>query len=393
MASHVVQLLLAQKWDDIRRIFQHRQPKCAEEYSVRALLNLYLGDGLPDWPSVIGDFRQASELSTTDPLPSCNLTQALLDSLQQDMAFQNAEQTLKLHPNFLPAIEKHVLSSIATQRWSPAYRSLIRAKSLMGSKHQMPEWGKNLLRELSSQWWIPLELGGVVLRCPDASDGYFLKKTFSDSEFMRHYHRFQGASDQEIEFLICGAGLSPRETGRLDWIILDRHNVRVGVVALVDIDWRHERAEILIGIPEARMPTIALKASVAAITFAFERLGLKKLLSYIYADNHEAQDNTLHLGFVKEGLLRSHINSAGSRFDLHVNSLLPSDLADNSLIKVLSRRWENKMIQNAETQPTEVASCSENSGLYVEESIDAVVTFNPLNAGSYHLGVKKLDLG
>lgn len=388
MAPQATQWLLAQNWPAISRLFENRQPNCAEEYCVRALLNLYLGKGSPDWTCVIDDLRHSSEMKPTDPLLTCNLTQALLDTRQVDLAYSTAEQTCNAYPNSLPALEKHVLAAVATHRWSQAYRSLVHAKNLLGDRQRMPDWAANLLAELSPQWWVPLEAGGVVMRTPDASDAGFLKETFSNTEFMQHYHRFQGASDESIESFISNARLSPRNTGRLDWVILDRNHERVGLFAFVDIDWRNDRGEMLIGVPGKRTPTIAIKAAVAAIAFAFERMGLQKIVSYVYADNPEAQANTLHLGFVQEGLLRSHINSESGRLDIFVNGLTPFDLAGNRFMSSLARRWLQKQSCDLNTKSFADSPTSRDAEFGIGGNIRALVTFTPLNAGAYYLGVQ-----
>lgn len=389
MAPQASQWLLTQNWAELSRYFQNRQPQSGDEYCLRALLNLHLGGGAPDWTSVIADLRQACALTPTDPLLSCNLTQALLDTQQTDLAYHAAEQTCAQYPNSLPAREKHVLVAVATQRWPQAYASLLHAKNLLGDKQQMPAWAADLLAELSPQWWLPLEAGGVVLRRPDASDAPFLKATFGNTAFMEHYHRFQGAGDEAVASFIAQANRSPRHTGRMDWIILDRNQTRVGLLAFVDIDWRNDRGELLIGIPGTPAPTVALKAAVAAIEFAFKRMGLQKIVSYVYADNPEAQANTLHLGFVQDGLLRSHISTASGRLDIFVNSLTPADLASNGLIQGLARKWMQKRSFEPEANALAHASQAADAHFGMGGNIKALVTFTPQNAGAYYLGVQR----
>jgi len=388
MALQAAQLLLTQNWGDISQLFQSRQPNSAEEFCVRALLALYVGKGSPDWSSVIDDLRQACAMKPTDPLLSCNLTQALLDTQQADQAYDCAEQMCNTFPNSLPALEKHVLAAVATLRWPQAHQSLVHAKGLMGDKQQMPDWASNLLFELSPQWWIPLEAGGVVLRIPDASDTKFLKETFGNTDFMHRYHRFQGASDEAVESFISNARLSPRRTGRLDWIVLDQNDKRVGLFAFVDIDWKNNRGEALIGFPVERSPAVSLKASVAAMDFAFRRLGLQKIVSYVYADNPEAQANTLHFGFVQEGLLRSHIQTELGRCDIFVNGLTPSDFAANGLICSLARRWIRENTPHLNAQSPQEPSVGGGTASGMGANVRALVTFTPVNAGAYYLGVR-----
>jgi RimJ/RimL family protein N-acetyltransferase len=97
---------------------------------------------------------------------------------------------------------------------------------------------------------------------------------------------------------------------------------------------------LLIGVPEPRAgESLALKASIAAIAFAFEQLGLDKLVSYVYGDNPVARANTLHLGFQSEGLLRSHLKEGDSRLDLHVSGLLRTEFNADSRMQRVRSRW------------------------------------------------------
>ena len=337
--AEVTRLLLAQDWGELARFFSNRQPTSADEFNARALLALQQGNGSIEWPSVINDMRQACALRPGDLLLSVNLTQALLDSKLTHEAYETATHTSKLHPNAYPALEKLVSAAVATQRWSEAHSTLLHAQDILEEKQSLPEWAGRLLVELSSRWWEPVVISGIALRIPDTSDANFLSSTFRNKEFMLHYHRFQGASDDAVEKFISVAKLSPRQSRRIDWVIQDRSGSRVGLAAIVDIDWGNERGELLVGLPGKRTQTISLKASVAVLKFAFERLQLAKMTSYVYADNPVAQSNTLHLGFEQEGLLRSHIASQAGRIDLFVNGMTKARFASNVLLTKLAHRW------------------------------------------------------
>jgi RimJ/RimL family protein N-acetyltransferase len=337
--AQTTRLLLAQDWSELARYFSNHQPTGADEYNARALTNLHQSKGSPDWSSVINDMRQACALRPGDLLLSVNLTQALLDSNRIDEAYETAKHTSKLHPDAYPAIEKLVLAAVATQRWSEAHSALLHAQERAGRSQPLPEQAARLLAESSSRWWEPIARSGIVLRIPDTSDASFLRSTFRNQEFMVHYHRFQKGSDEAVEQFISVAKHSPRQSRRIDWIIQDRNGNRVGLAAIVDIDWGNERGELLVGLPGTKTQMIALKASVAVLEFAFERLGLAKMTSYVYADNTEAQNNTLHLGFEQEGLLRSHIASPSGRIDLYVNGMTKASFASNVMLTKLLQRW------------------------------------------------------
>lgn len=302
-------------------------------------MNLHQGIGHVDWHAVISDMRQACALKPDDVLFSVNLTQALLDSKQVQKAYEVAKQASSLHPDAYQSMEKLALAAFATRRWAEAYSAVLHAQKMLGQEQPLPEQATRLLADLSSRWWEPIAKGGVVLRCPDTSDASFLGSTFQDKEFMLHYHRFQRGSGDAVARFIAKAQLPPRQSRRIDWIVLDSGGDRVGVAAIVDIDWYNQRGELLIGIPGKRSNMIAIKATFAALEFAFKRLHLAKMMIYVYADNPPAQDNTLHLGFEQEGLLRSHIASQSGRIDLFVNGMTSAGFASNVLLNKLARRW------------------------------------------------------
>jgi len=393
--AQVARLLISKNWGELAQHFSNNLPICAEEYNARALMNLHRSKGYPDFSSVIKDLRQACVMKPSDLLLAVNLTQSLLDDGQIHEAYETAKNTHKLYPNALPAMEKFVLAAVSTQRWPEAHRTLQHAQQLLGGKQFLPEWAAKLLAELSPCWWDSMMIGGVALRSPDTSDTSFLRKTFQDYEFMQHYHRFQGTSNEAVEAFISEAKLSPRQSRRIDWIILDRNNERVGLAAIVDIDWGNERGEFLIGLPGKVVPMLALKASVAVLKFAFERLRLGKMVSYVYADNPEAQANTLHLGFEQEGLLRSHIVCESGRMDLYLNGMTAPLFAANVFLNNLARRWMQHRVayQNIDlNREDRIVSDSENS-LVGKRNDNALICFTASTGGSYYLGIQDNSTG
>jgi len=109
---------------------------------------------------------------------------------------------------------------------------------------------------------------------------------------------------------------------------------------LVDINLQNSRAELIVGFPDTQTFGISLEATLLAIEFAFSKIGIRKLVSYVYGDNPNAQRNTLHLGFQAEGLLRDHVLDAasGECLDLHINGCLASDFFRNEIMLKLARR-------------------------------------------------------
>lgn len=349
MKSIVDELLLSRRWGDLSRHFESFQPNCANGFVARALSQIFGNLCEVDWNSVVADLREASRIKSGDFLLSANLTQALMDSRQYSEAFETAQSTFQMHPRSLIAAETLVAAAVAMQRWPVAYQTLLQAKNTICKNRELPERAVNTYRELSTQWWVPIEVANLVLRQPQESDASYFANVFRNQEFMMHYHRFQGSSDQAIASFIADANSSPYQTRRMDWIIFDEKNNRIGLAAIVDIDWGNARGELLIGMPKNKSPTAALKASVGVLDFAFNRFKLGKVVSYVYADNPVAQANTLHLGFLQEGVLRSHIAVDNGRMDLFVNGMTSADFTSYTLLRSLARRWAPAFDQSAQT--------------------------------------------
>jgi diamine N-acetyltransferase len=156
---------------------------------------------------------------------------------------------------------------------------------------------------------------------------------------MTRFHRFQPADDAAIDQFIQRSDSRPRLNRRLDWIVHDGPEA-IGLASLVDLDHEQRRAELLVGFPRAEgRPAAALKASLAAMQFAFGALKLNRLISYVYGDNPASQANTLHLGLRQEGLLREHLRVDGVALDLHVNGLLAREYFADARLQRLLQRW------------------------------------------------------
>ena len=289
----------------------------------------------------IAQARAAWEKRPDDLTLATEFTQALLNGGQMAQAYESAKRCYAQHPHALLAMEKLALSSIATQRWPVAHSVLLQAqRALIAAGRSLPALLEQLLVDLAPRWWLDLSKGAVTLRRPQASDTPWISALFGKPHFMQRYHRFQKGDEASVAHYMAAAQRAPRETRRLDWIIFNtREATPVGLAALVDIDWPNQRGELLVGIDGEPPPMLAALATAAIIELAFERLNLAKLVSYVYADNPGAQANTLHLGFVQEGLLRSHIAHEPARLDLFINGLTRPDYENSLLLQKLKRRW------------------------------------------------------
>ncbi len=101
------------------------------------------------------------------------------------------------------------------------------------------------------------------------------------------------------------------DTGRaVQFIICEKKTDRlVGSVYLRDIDPVHHKAEygIFIGEKEAMGRGYGTQAAELMITYAFEALGLHKLMLRVLADNLQARRSYEKAGFVQEAYLKDEV--------------------------------------------------------------------------------------
>ncbi len=100
----------------------------------------------------------------------------------------------------------------------------------------------------------------------------------------------------------------------------------VAMGGLVDLDPRHRHAELYIVVrPGCTGRGIGSQAVRWLCAYGFIQLGLIRIYLYTLAHNTGARRLYERLGFVHEGVLRSHICHQGEFVDRHVQALLKTD--------------------------------------------------------------------
>jgi RimJ/RimL family protein N-acetyltransferase len=109
-------------------------------------------------------------------------------------------------------------------------------------------------------------------------------------------------------------------------IVLDGAEEPVGFVALFGLerDTGPELA-VLVGDPAAWGKGVAREAERQACVHAFEELGAHRIHAEIPATNRAAQKVVTHLGFRREGVMRSAIRRGDETVDNEVWGLLPDE--------------------------------------------------------------------
>ena len=176
-------------------------------------------------------------------------------------------------------------------------------------------------------WWQPIEGPRVrlVRRGPD--DAALVRRCWADADFMARFNR------QAVALPTDDAALAALLAGERDALVEDHQALHwtvqvagagVGFVSLVDVGFRHRRAEFLIGLRPGTSSWAAVEAAHLALRFAAGPMQLERLVAHFYPDNVEAIRAALKLGFEHEGVLRGHLRDAatGRREDLVVTGLL-----------------------------------------------------------------------
>lgn len=196
---------------------------------------------------------------------------------------------------------------------------------------------------LAPVWREPIRHGSISLRKSDETDYPFFHQSHQDEAFRRRFSRRPWWRGDLASALSAYARSHPRETGLMYWTIL-HDDQRVGLASLSQIDFTHGRAEFSIGLPGKPPAGVAHLASLMVLQFAFFRIRLHKIYTYVYEDNPEAVQATLRLGFHQEGWLRDHFRFDQSHVSVFAFGLTIDQLLNHTgLVKAIERRLRFKV--------------------------------------------------
>lgn len=220
-------------------------------------------------------------------------------------------------------------------------------------------------RPLDPLWNATLTTPHIRLRPWACVDEAFLLRCFNTVDFMQRFHRF-AASARHPEVLrryLLDIHFSVLNHRAVHWII--EHVTRdgndtdsdakrwcpIGLADLTEINLRHERAELIIGLvdPASRGHSQAITATLLLLEHAFNRMQLHKLTSVVYGDNPLAQRNTQALGFIQEGFRREHLRNpeTGDWLDTFENGFLAKNYRNNLRLQRLKQRLFGERFQTS----------------------------------------------
>ncbi len=149
--------------------------------------------------------------------------------------------------------------------------------------------------------------------------------------------------------------IHPCRKKSMSWVIArisDPHAKRsIGIANLVDIQMDHRKAEFLIGIPDPadRNGSIGAEATLLVMDFAFNKIRLNKLVTFVYSYNSASQKNALKIGFNQESFFRQHLWLPETRefIDVYGNGMTQNDFRMNKRAAKLSQRLLGRDITRA----------------------------------------------
>jgi RimJ/RimL family protein N-acetyltransferase len=175
----------------------------------------------------------------------------------------------------------------------------------------------------------PLADGLVALRGWRAGDAEAIAQAFGDPEI----HRFSWPGTEPYTLADARSYLRECEASRAAGrglqlaVTAPDGDAPLGGVALYDVERDQDRAWLGYWVaPAARGRGVATHAARLLARWAFAELGLARIELTCGPDNAASQAVAVRCGFVREGLLRSHMRFKDARRDTVVFGLLPHEL-------------------------------------------------------------------
>lgn len=169
-----------------------------------------------------------------------------------------------------------------------------------------------------------LETERLRLRQLGPNDAQSLLRIFSSEQLTRYYGRFPLVEQVEAEEMIERFRQLFEEGRGIRWAIERKENSQlIGTVGFHAWAIPHNRAEIGYEIDGAYQGNgYATEALTAAISYAFQEMGLNRIGALVYPENTASEKLLLRLGFQLEGLMKQYAFFRNTYVDLNMFALL-----------------------------------------------------------------------
>ncbi len=293
----------------------YSQPNDPRIWNLIGSLQTQLGQS----EQAVVSLRKSVSLDGKAGIPWINLGHALRRINQRAEAvdaFQNGTQHSPLE------VEGHVglgEALLEASRFAESHTAFSYALSMMPERAAQRERAKVGQFGTDPFWWLPHRFGPVELRPMTVDDVPYFVESCADRAFMDLFNAPQSAHANAVELVRSiteESRMAPMQRGNIKWIAWHiEKQQRIGMVGFPNINLLHRRAE---GAGGVRHPWsnkgLGVAAWLAGLDFAFTRLGVHKVVAYVYDSNPVGLKQLLGIGFTEEGLLRDHIQLQSGRW-------------------------------------------------------------------------------
>jgi RimJ/RimL family protein N-acetyltransferase len=118
-----------------------------------------------------------------------------------------------------------------------------------------------------------------------------------------------------------------KDATQRQWMMVDGDGATVGTLALINIDYHHQSAEVARVLVDGAQRGKGYGGEALRLLFryAFDEMNLQRLSVVVFSDNERGKGLYISCGFVAEGILRRAAWKAGAFRDLTMLSLLRRD--------------------------------------------------------------------
>lgn len=313
-------------------------PNRADTHNI--LGSIYLSQHRLD--EATASFRNALAIHSRYPHALNNLGNVLQKQKQFEAAITHYQQAISLQENYPEAHNNLGRALKKIGRIDEARKAFATAVKLRPGFDQAIQNGI----AVDSIWLKPLQGKTLLLRRYQEQDAAYLQTCYQNVAFMAQYNHYiprHQHIDSLAKQLRQTHSQHPCQLKSVDWIITNTESDhQIGIANLVAIEFAHRRAEFLIGLPDPKNQRkgLGLEATLLVLDFAFNRVGLNKLTSFVYTDNVFSQKNISALGFTQESYLREQIldTDSGTFLDIYGYGMTARDLRESRRLSRLSQR-------------------------------------------------------
>ncbi len=167
----------------------------------------------------------------------------------------------------------------------------------------------------------------VRLRKPEKRDVDIITEWMQDREFMMYLYGDPIRSKSQLRKTILSqfSAVSATPYPTIIFLIIENEKGEaIGLISFNSISWKNRNAlmEIYLDKEENRNRLYGPRASLAAVTYAFKELNLRRIGAYIYSYNTRSARMTERVGAKREAVLRKHVYRDGEYHDMYGYGLL-----------------------------------------------------------------------